>query len=354
MSDYFKTVKSVLDQIDQKMEWINRLPRPSPSYLRMVEQARRTVENTQHLQATLDQATERNRIAERLSTVHQSWFKHLEDTQNDFHRSLKLALRNVSPQLIATERFITALDFDALGNRLQIEIPTMLNMENSIARVAASYENLTKSLNGISEITGLPDFILPGATRELYTTGFVFETLRPRDELDVQDAEEEIRLVSEAELETSDCISLLQKVAPELARPYIGARDSLNGNNADRARHILSSLRELWGHLLRHLAPDELVLAWVTEENANEQSLLYEGRPTRRARILYICRNLNKEPFTEFLINDTQMLVELIQLFNRVHKLDSGLTDEQLRAIFLKNDSWLMYILQIQLGNSSK
>ena len=141
MSDYFKTVKSVLDQIDQKMEWINRLPIPSPSYLRMVEQARRTVENMQYLQATLDQATERNRIAERLSTVHQSWFKHLEDTQNDFHRSLELALRNVSPQLIATERFITALDFDALGNRLQIEIPTMLNMENSIARVAASYEN---------------------------------------------------------------------------------------------------------------------------------------------------------------------------------------------------------------------
>ena len=213
---------------------------------------------------------------------------------------------------------------------------------------------LTKSLNGISEITGLPDFILPGATRELFTTGFVFETLRPRDELDVQDAEEEIQLVSEAELETSDCISLLQKVAPELARPYIGARDSLSGNNADRARHILSSLRELWGHLLRHLAPDELVLAWITEENTNEQSLLHEGCPTRRARILYICRNLNKEPFTKFLIDDTRMLVKLLELFNRVHKLDSGLTDRQLKAILLKSDSWLMYILQIHLGNSSE
>lgn len=358
MPDNSKTVKSVLDKTNQNIEEINRLSKMTSSCLSMVEQVRREAFNNQnYFQAILNQAAERNRIIERLSVVHQSWFKDLQDTQNNLSyisRSIELALRNVPLQLIAAERFMTAIDFDALANRLQIETSTILDMENSITRVVASYDNLAKSLNGIPEIASLPDFILPGATRELYTTGFVFETLRPLDERDAQDAEAEDRLLVETEHETSDCISLLQRVNPELVKPYIGARDSLNGKNADRARHILSSLRELWGHLLRHLAPDNLVSVWISEEKASEQSLLHEGRPTRKARILYICRKLDKKPLTKFLVDDTRMLVELIDLFNRVHKLDSGLTDKQLRAIVLKNDSWLMYILQVHLENSSK
>ena len=49
-----------------------------------------------------------------------------------------------------------------------------------------------------------------------------------------------------------------------------------------------------------------------------------------------------------------QALVKLIELFNRVHELETELTDEQLRAILLKTDSWLMYILQISSGNFHK
>ncbi len=101
-----------------------------------------------------------------------------------------------------------------------------------------------------------PAFVLPGATREICTTGFALETLHLWDERDEEDVGTEIQLVAEAER----CIALLQQVDPELPRLYIGARDALNGNNADRARHILSSLRELWNHLLRRLAPDDLGL----------------------------------------------------------------------------------------------
>ena len=78
-----------------------------------------------------------------------------------------------------------------------------------------------------------------------------------------------------------------------------------------------------------------------------KKNLLYEGKPTRRARVLYVCREINKGPLTEFVVHDTQALVKLIELFNRVHELENKLTDEQLRAILLKTDSWLMYILQI-------
>ncbi len=55
---------------------------------------------------------------------------------------------------------------------------------------------------------------------------------------------------------------------------------------------------------------------------------------------------------TEFVIQDTRALVKLIDFFNHVHELEPKLTDEQLRALLLKTDSWLMYILQIWEGTS--
>lgn len=384
MSDDLKTAKTALAKLHHDMEAINKLAKPS--YLSVIEQMERTLEPirrqqleisralelsgaaariqeivsaNQHWQDLIKQATATSRITESLSAAHQSWLDTIKPIQHDFSQlsqlqaSAKLALCDTSLRLAATERFMAGIDFEAIRGRFQIEIPVIAGLESSIAHVAASYGSLAESLREISDITRLPAFVLPGATREIYTTSFALETLRPWDDRDEDEAETEIQLVAEAELETSGCIALLQQVDPGLARPYIGARDALYGNNTDRARHILSSLRELWNHLLRRLAPDDLVAAWIPGVS-NQKDLLHEGRPTRRARVLYVCRELNNEPLTDFLMHDTRALVKLIELFNRVHELETELTDEQLRAILLKTDSWLMYILQISSGNFHK
>jgi len=384
MSDNLKTAKSALAKIHQDMEAINRLAKPS--YFNVIEQMERTLEPirrqqseisralemsgamariqeiagaNQHWQELIKQASATSRIAESLTAAHQSWLERIKPIQHDFSQfsqlqaSAKLALCDTSLRLTATERLMAGIDFEAIRSRFQIEMPVISGLESSIAHVSASYGSLAESLREISDITRLPAFVLPGATREIYTTSFALETLYPWDERDEEDAETEIQLVAEAELETSGCIALLQQVDPGLARPYIGARDALYGNNTDRARHILSSLRELWNHLLRRLAPNDLVAAWIPGI-ANQKDLLHEGKPTRRARVLYVCRELNSDPLTDFLLHDTRALVKLIELFNRVHELETKLTDEQLRAIVLKTDSWLMYILQISAGNSRK
>ncbi|MDT8403470.1 hypothetical protein [Sulfuriflexus sp.] len=384
MPDDFKTAKAALAKLHNDMETIN--PLVKPSYLSVIEQMERTMEPirrqqleisralemsgaaarikeiasaNQHWQEVIKEATASSRIAESLYAAHQSWLDQLKPLQQDFSRisqlqaSAKLTLCDASLQLTATERLMAGIDFEAIRSRFQIEMPVISGLENSIAHVAASYGSLAESLHDISDITRLPSFVLPGATREIYTTSFALETLRPLDERDEEDAETEIQLVTEVELETSGCIALLQQVDPGLARPYIGARDALHGNNADRARHILSSLRELWNHLLRRLAPDEFVAAWIPGIT-NHKDLLHEGKPTRRARVLYVCRELNNDPLTDFLMHDTRALVKLIELFNRVHELETELTDEQLRAILLKTDSWLMYILQIWVGGDGK
>ena len=384
MPDNLKTAKSALAKLHQDLDAINRLAKPP--YLSVIEQMERTLEPirrqqleithalemagaatriqeivgaNQHWQDLIKQATVTSRITESLSAAHQSWLDTIKPIQHDFSQlsqlqaSAKLALCDTSLRLSATERLMAGIDFEAIRGRFQIEMPVISGLESSIAHVAASYGNLAESLREISDITRLPAFVLPGATREIYTTSFALETLRPWDERDEDEAETEIQFVAEAELETSGCIALLQQVDPGLARPYIGARDALYGNNADRARHILSSLRELWNHLLRRLAPDDLVAAWIPGVS-NQKDLLHDGKPTRRARVLYVCRELNNEPLTDFLMHDTRALVKLIELFNRVHELETELTDEQLRAILLKTDSWLMYILQISSGNFHK
>ena len=384
MPDNLKTAKSALAKLHQDLDAINRLAKPP--YLSVIEQMERTLEPirrqqleitralemagaatriqeivgaNQHWQDLIKQATATSRIAESLSAAHQSWLDTIKPIQHDFSHlsqlqaSAKLALCDTSLRLAATERLMAGIDFEAIRGRFQIEMPVISGLESSIAHVAASYGNLAESLREISDITRLPAFVLPGATREIYTTSFALETLRPWDERDEDEAETEIQFVAEAELETSGCIALLQQVDPGLARPYIGARDALYGNNADRARHILSSLRELWNHLLRRLAPDDLVAAWIPGVS-NQKDLLHDGKPTRRARVLYVCRELNNEPLTDFLMHDTRALVKLIELFNRVHELETALTDEQLRAILIRTDSWLMYILQISSGNFHK
>lgn len=384
MSEDLKTAKTALVKLQQDMDAINRLAKPS--YLKVIEQMERVMEPirhqqleishalemsgaaariqeivsaNQHWQELIKQATATSRIAESFSAAHQSWIERIKPIHYDISHfsqlqaSAKLDLCDTSLRLTATERLMAGIDFEAIRSRFQIEMPVISGLESSIAQVTASYGSLAESLKEISDITRLPTFVLSGATREIYTTSFAIEALCPWDERDDDEAEMETQLIAEAELETSGCIALLQQVEPGLARPYIGARDALYGNNADRARHILSSLRELWNHLLRRLAPDDLVAAWIPGVS-NQKDLLHEGRPTRRARVLYICREINNEPLTDFLMQDTRALVKLVELFNRVHELETELTDEQLKAILLKTDSWLMYILQISVGNTNK
>lgn len=378
MSDDLKIAKKALAKLHQDMEVINRLAKPS--YLNVIEQMECTLEPirrqqveisralemsgasaciqkiaraNQHWQELIKQATATSRITEAFAVAHQSWIERIKSHFSQLQASAKLDLCDTSLRLAATERLMAGIDFEAIRSRFQIEMPVISGLENSIARVAASYGSLAESLREISDITRLPVFVLPGATREIYTTSFALETLRPRDERDGDETETEIQLVVEAERETSDCIAFLQQFEPGLARPYIGARDALYSKNADRARHILISLRELWDHLLKRLAPDDLVAAWIPGV-PNQKDLLNKGRPTRRAKVLYVCRELNNDPLTDFLIHDTRALMKLIKLFNRVHELETELTDEQLRAIFLKSDSWLMYILQISMGNFHK
>lgn len=339
------------EQIERALEPIRRQHMEMTRYIEISRLASsglgEIVQANQRWQDLIVQATASNRLFEDLNRVHQTWLDKLlpvQDSMAHLQVAAKLSLGEVAYRLTVSERLFAGIDFEALHRAVAFPEQAFLKLENVIGHVTLAYGKLADSIRTLPDITHLPAFALPGATREVFTTGYALNVISIKDAPERERDPSEVQLIAEVEQEANGCIALLQAVDPALARPYIGARDALRGRNTDRARHILSSLRELWNHLLRRLAPDERVLAWVSKD---EKELLHEGRPTRRARVLYVCRSLNHDPLTEFIVQDTRSLVKLVDFFNRVHELEPELTDEQLRALLLKTDSWLMYILQI-------
>jgi hypothetical protein len=304
----------------------------------------------QRWQQVFDQATASTRVFEDLSRSHQTWLditKSMQDSIARLQAAAKLSLGNVAYRLTVTERLLSGINFEAIGRAVVFPKPIFREFKNVIGGMTLAYGKLADSILTIPDVTHLPAFSLPGATREVFVTGNVLDAICTPDGPDRERDASEVELIAEVELETSVCIGLLQSVDPALARPYIGAHNALQSQNPDRSRHILVSLRELWSHLLRRIAPDEQVLSWLPKE---DKQLLHEGQPTRAARVLFVCRSLNHEPLSDFIVQDTRALVKLVELLNHVHDLELKLSDEQLGALLLRTDSWITYILQVWDG----
>ncbi len=301
-------------------------------------------------------------ILEASKALHQSWLDKMKPLHQylsqplalQLHSSVNKTLCDISQRLALTEQFMTGISFEAISSRFQVKMSVVSRLESSIAQVATSYAKLTESLQNISDITRLPSFVLPSATREIFTTGIALKAFYGERERDDAETEIQRQLVGLAEQETSDCLALLELYNPLLATPYRGAREALRSNNPDRSRHVLVSLRELFANLLRELAPDYSVIAWIPGV-ANQKGLLdNKGKPTRRARVRYHCRNFRSDQLSGFVASTTISCGELFDLFNKIHKLVIPMNDEELEAIFLRTSSWLKFMLQIYMNNNHR
>ena len=282
--------------------------------------------------------------------AHVSWL-------SDIHRAsipsieldgvVRMALSDISYDLSVAKRLLAGFDYDLLGRHLDIQLSTMSEMQRSISDLWASFDGLASSMPSLKDIVQLPSFVLPGATYELTTTSHALDVLYPMEHrADTEVIELEPYPLDEEETETTDLIVLLERVDSRFATTYRGAVEALESDNPDRSRHVLTSLRELWNHLLRKLAPKEDVMEWIREYGS--QGYLHDGQPTRHAKIRYVLRDLEDEPLGDFLEADTKAMVKLYTLYGRLHGLDTGVSDEQLRAITLRTESYLGYILRVR------
>ena len=281
--------------------------------------------------------------------IHQSWIPNLDGVTNSavlLERTAKLALSDISYRLAVQEPLPLKIDFGNLFEHLNIRHSLMYEVQHSMSRLTADYYRLAESFRNLSEVVEVPSFVLPGATNELYTSGYALHVLQPpKDEVEREVAHPGRDIVPRG-AQTSDLIALLEREGSEFVSTYEGAIEALNGDNPDRPRHVLTSLRTLWEHLLRKCAPDQEVKRWVIERG--EEAYLHDGNPTRRVKVSYMLRKVSNGPLVDFAQADADAMVRLYDLYNRLHSLETGLTDQQLQAITLKTESYLTYILELR------
>jgi hypothetical protein len=102
-------------------------------------------------------------------------------------------------------------------------------------------------------------------------------------------------------------------------------------------------LRELFTHVLHQLAPNNKIKNWSTSSKH-----YHNGNPTRRARLLHICRELNNKPCLNFLNIDIESVLDLLDLFQSgTHKVKTELSDEQLNLMLMRMEGVLTSLLLV-------
>jgi len=136
---------------------------------------------------------------------------------------------------------------------------------------------------------------------------------------------------------------LLNDVDPSLCKLWMGGDRALRSSNSDRIRHFTTSLRELWGHTVRAIATDDAIKRWTSDPTH-----FHNGRPTRRTRLLHVCRDINHGPFTEFVEKDVDATLEFLELFHQgTHDVSSSFTEQQLEAMKDRMEATLRFLLEI-------
>ena len=215
-------------------------------------------------------------------SVHHSWLSELRDSLEPFRQIESIAkytLLDSAYNAAIVKPIWDDIEFGVIGEQLNFQQSFMAEVQRSMSSFAESFRLLTGSFQVVDDLVEMPSFVLPGATLELSTTGHALKVLSPANvESPLQTEDLEPHLVMEEDVEDSYLVTLLQQVDLQLVEIYRGAVEALNGDNSDRSRHVLTSLRELWDHLLRILAPIEDVREWI-EEHGMEGFLQKNGQP---------------------------------------------------------------------------
>jgi hypothetical protein len=142
---------------------------------------------------------------------------------------------------------------------------------------------------------------------------------------------------------------LLEIGAVDLIAMWQGALDALESRHADYARHCSISLRELLTHTIHKLAPDSDIFSWT-----NDPKLFDKNRPTRKARLLFICRSINHDVFIDFVNKDIDAILEFFQLFQRgTHQVIIPYTHTQLLTLKAKIESTISFLIEIWKLNNA-
>jgi len=293
------------------------------------------------------------RMADRLSIPGSSFAKIFESQKRfqdmikgiQIGNSLTSAFARINSTLmlsasLAAQTKLANLESLSLGRIAGINSAFSKAMTINLGNLTRSYESLIDVAITRDSLGNYLPLITTYPPVEYYREISVIETLTV-DEGSEGKTNESINAAIGESLPSVD--ALLADLDPDLCRLLEGARQSLRVNNADQARHVTTSVRELFTKVLHALAPEEHVRKWTTNSE-----FFHDNRPTRRARLLYICRNINCDPLIRFVEDDVCAALSFVDSLNaETHVIKSKLTTAQLSAIVSRIESLLLFLLQL-------
>ena len=245
------------------------------------------------------------------------------------------------------EKSLFSITKENFGSRISLIGDSKVQLDNSILKFLESYAKLTKSFEvSPTTYTSINPTISRLVPIEYFSAANLVEVISVEEDviLEEEGLKDEIQYENEVDLNT-----FLSKLDKGLYSMWLGAIQAYHSDNPDRIRHFSSSLRELYTHVLHIISPDTEVKNWISDEN-----LLHNGRPTRRARLLYVCRNINNYPFGDFVEKDVDSTLAVIDMFQEgTHKIASKFSEKQLLALKCKAECTLKFLLQIHFIKES-
>lgn len=278
---------------------------------------------------------------------------------DEWRRSVEaLGAVAVNEHLKGQMAFLAQCSFLAQANFVGIDLATRVpNLEVTADILAASrvaFEGFSMSYKDLFESYSVPAtsiFNLPPSLIEFPTYEFFNEVdlLSTTAIHEAVDFDEQVVVVrEEINQETNDLVAIqLQRVNPAWLNMLEGARQSLRSDNPDRVRHSITSLRELVREVMHYLSPENELRAWSdAPENFSN------NRPTRKARLRYIVREIDHGPFSDFVTKDIESMIEMIKLFQAgTHASESSLTETQVAALLARVEGAVNFLFTLANPN---
>lgn len=245
-----------------------------------------------------------------------------------------------------TEKSISNLNLENLGNKIGLDYKSKKNISSSFFNLSTNYANLIKSfeINPNLNVEINPK-LTELASEELYNGANLLEIISKDEEFTSE--EEVLKSVIQFENEFS-LNKYLPLINPGLWSMWKGAIECFKSNNSDKVRQFITSIRELFTHLFNLLAPKEQIRLWT-----NDEKFYHQGNPTRKCKLHYICRNISNNSFGKFIEKDVEATLEFIDLFQKgTHSIDNDFSQSQLIAIKSKAEATLKFIVEIEFSSN--
>ena len=224
------------------------------------------------------------------------------------------------------------------GAMSSIDFDNLAAFDRSLGRRLVSLSDSYRDIfAGLAKIDfPLPDFVTELPARDM----IVKSTIVSSRTVDFEPADATIDLEDPA-YARSDVDLMLADLDADLVTMLDEAMGVVFGTSTGRVRHASVSLRELATHLLHRLAPDDEVHSWTQDPNH-----YHEDRPTRQARVLYVCRQVNYGPYGKYLKKSVSASVAFFDTLNSLHDVRPEVCDFQLRLMLTDAIGILRFLLR--------